>query len=83
MTGYRDGVMKNGSGRLLDYNSNNFTYDADTEPGNSGGPVFYDGGATAIGINITGGDYSNGASRITNDMVHDIEDLGLADVVWE
>lgn len=83
MTGYRDGVMKNGSGRLLDYNSNNFTYDADTEPGNSGGPVFYDGGATAIGINITGGDYYNGASRITNDMVHDIEDLGLADVVWE
>ena len=83
MTGYRQGVMKSGSGNLLGYEDYTFRYDLDTEPGNSGSPVFCNGDTNiAIGINVSCNDTWNTAVRIVDYMLHGMEDLGLVQVNW-
>ena len=80
--GYRDGMLKIGSGEILSYDADCINYDADHEPGNSGGPVFYDNGASPIAIIAAHNDHYNIGTRITDSLMHNMEKEGLIQVNW-
>jgi V8-like Glu-specific endopeptidase len=80
VTGYRDGVMKSARSQLELYDPLMFRYDADTEPGNSGCPV-YSSDYYAVGINVSTAtwdeDVYNCARRFTGDLIRDMEADGM------
>ena len=75
--GYRDGVIKSGSGKMEIYNNLVFKHYIDTEPGYSGSPVFTaDYSAVAINVGHTGNEY-NYARRIDGDLRERMRAAGL------
>lgn len=80
--GYRDGILKIGPGEILSYDAYCINYNADHEPGNSGGPVFYDNGASPIAIIAAHNNSYNIGTRITDSLMHNMENEGLIQVNW-
>ncbi len=80
VTGYRDGIMKSARAQLELYDPLMFRYDADTEPGNSGCPV-YSSDYYAVGINVSTAswdeDVFNCARRFTGDLIREMEADGM------
>ena len=78
VAGYRDGKLKTVNGRVSVYSNLLFKHNLDTEPGNSGGPVF-DNDYYAVGINVSESASANYAHRITADMGREMHQNGLFD----
>ena len=78
VAGYRNGVLKTDWDYAHVYNDYQFTYENDTEPGNSGCPVF-DSDYYVLGINVAGGTRDNTARRITSDLINRMRSNGLFD----
>lgn len=76
LAGYRHGVLKTSSGTVSVYNDLLFKYVIDTEPGNSGCPVF-DNEYYAVGINVSHSDTSNYAHRFPSYLVTEMRNNGI------
>lgn len=73
VAGYPDGskLMQWGKGRVTNISDHLFTYDVDTETGNSGGPVWRktpEGKFQLVGVHVSAArDSSRGQARLVND----------------
>lgn len=82
VTGYRYGVMYDCVGEITSVTNKRIKYDADTEPGQSGSPVYFNDstyGNLAVGIHTTGTDvlnWKNSGWRITSEFINHLADLG-------
>jgi len=65
--GYRDGQLRYDQGFISPNGANHVKYTLDTQPGNSGGPIFTSD-YYAIGINIAQNNSYNTGYRITSDV---------------
>ena len=74
VAGYRDGVLKYDYGFADAKSSQHIKYRMDTQPGNSGGPVFTRD-YYAIGINIAENDSHNTGYRLTTTVKGDLDGL--------
>ena len=74
VAGYRDGVLKYDYGFADAKSSQHIKYRMDTQPGNSGGPVFTRD-YYAIGINIAENDSYNTGYRLTTTVKGDLDGL--------
>ncbi|MBR1821392.1 MAG: trypsin-like peptidase domain-containing protein [Clostridia bacterium] len=83
VAGYRDGVLKYDYDFVDIVNANLIRYTADTQPGNSGGPVFFYGDndifATAINVSESISEQRNYARRINSALFYDMQANGLFD----
>lgn len=78
LTGYRHGVLKTSSGAIERSTEKLLFYKTDTEPGNSGCPL-YDSEYYAVAINVGYNDTYNFARRFTTDVVSEMYDHDLFD----
>lgn len=76
LAGYRNGVLKESNGRVTVIDDKLLKYGIDTEPGNSGCPVF-DDEYYAVGINVSQNDLYNFAHRFPADLVREMERNGM------
>ena len=81
VAGYRDGLLKTNWGGMEKQSGSSMEYQyrhkADTEPGNSGGPVFADN--YAMGIISSHSDSYNYVRMITWDLLSEMTDNGIFD----
>lgn len=82
VTGYRYGVMYDCVGEITSVTNKRIKYDADTEPGESGSPVYFNDstyGNLAVAIHTHGTDilnWKNSGWRITSEFINHLADLG-------
>lgn len=82
VTGYRLGVMYDCAGEITSVASKRIKYDADTEAGESGSPVYFNDatyGNLVVAIHTHGTDllnWKNSGWRITSDFINELADLG-------
>lgn len=77
--GYRDDLLKVGSGTVLGGDAKTIEYDADAVAGNSGGPVFANGTDVVIGIHVAESVYMdyNIGRLITDGVLESMSSQGL------
>lgn len=78
MAGYRHGVLKVSSGPITVLSDTLIQYQIDTEPGNSGCPLF-DYEYYAVAINVSYSDTANYAHRFPSDLVTQMYNCGIFD----
>ena len=82
VAGYRYGTMYKGTGEITSVANKRLKYDVDTEPGQSGSPVYIYGsehGYQAVAIHTHGTNllnWKNSGWRITSDFINHLADLG-------
>lgn len=82
VSGYRYGIMYKGTGEITSVANKRLKYDVDTEPGQSGSPVYIYGsehGYQAVAIHTHGTNllnWKNSGWRITSDFINHLADLG-------
>lgn len=76
IAGYRYGEMKAGAGMVYVFNDKLLEYQIDTEPGNSGCPIF-DNDYYAIAINVSQGSKANYAHRFPAELVTEMYNNGI------
>ncbi|MBQ7371716.1 MAG: trypsin-like peptidase domain-containing protein, partial [Blautia sp.] len=78
VAGYRDWQLKSDINLLTVSNSNLVTHLADTQPGNSGGPIFdFDNYAVAINVAENNTLSYNVGRRITSSLINEMRSHGL------
>ena len=74
VAGYRNGILRYDYGWVDAMDRSHLSYTMDTEPGNSGGPIFTTD-YYAVGINIAGSDNKNSGFRLTREVMDRLNGL--------